>query len=87
MTAQKAQGTTTKTQARKRTVESRRSRREDTRRKILVGAVVLAKGDQGQFELERLMAWLDQSFTRRDDRALLDLQPIESAAQQSKASE
>lgn len=75
-----------KTQARRRTVESRRSRREDTRRKILAGAIVLAKIDQGQFELESLMAWLDQSLTREDDRALFDLQPVQSAAQQSNES-
>jgi prefoldin subunit 5 len=33
-------------ESRRRSLESRRARREDTRRKILVGAVVLAKVDQ-----------------------------------------
>lgn len=33
----------------RRTLESRRSRKEDTRRKILVGAVILAKVEHGEF--------------------------------------
>jgi uncharacterized protein YecE (DUF72 family) len=34
-------------EARHRSLESRRSRRDDTRRKILVGTIVLAKVEQG----------------------------------------
>jgi hypothetical protein len=59
--------------ARKRTLESRRTRREDTRRKILVGAIVLAKVDQGLIEEAQLRAWLEGALTRPDDRALFGL--------------
>jgi hypothetical protein len=59
--------------ARKRTLESRRTRREDTRRKILVGAIVLAKVEQGAIEEKLLRGWLDGALTRPDDRALFGL--------------
>ena len=45
-------------------------RAKDTRRKILAGAVVLAKMDRGQ-----LVQMLDAVLTRTDDRALFDLPP------------
>jgi hypothetical protein len=60
-------------EARKRTLASRRARRDDTRRKILVGAVVLAKVDQGVLEDSVLRGWLDGALTRADDRALFGL--------------
>ena len=59
--------------ARQRTLESRRSRKADTRRKILVGAVVMAKIDQGELNKAQLHRWLDEALTRPDDRALFDL--------------
>ena len=37
-------------EARQRTLESRRKRKDDTRRKILVGAIVLAKVEQGELD-------------------------------------
>jgi hypothetical protein len=60
-------------EARRRSLESRRSRREDTRRKILVGAIVLAKVDQGVLAESTLRGWLDKALTRGDDRALFGL--------------
>jgi hypothetical protein len=51
-------------EARRRTFESRRDRRAETRRKVLVGAIVLAKV---------LRKWLDGALTREDDRALFRL--------------
>lgn len=59
--------------ARKRSLESRRARRDDTRRKILVGAIVLAKVEQGVLAESVLNAWLDGALERADDRALFDL--------------
>jgi hypothetical protein len=59
--------------ARKRTLESRRTRRDDTRRKILVGAIVLAKVDQGVIQESVLRGWLDGALSRADDRALFRL--------------
>lgn len=59
--------------ARQRALESRRDRKADTRRKFLVGAIVLAKVDQGKFDLAQLRRWLDEELTRDDDRELFDL--------------
>jgi hypothetical protein len=60
-------------EARRRSLESRRKRKDDTRRKILVGAIVLAKVEQGEFPQERLQSWLDAALTRADDRGLFGI--------------
>jgi hypothetical protein len=60
-------------EARRRSVESRRTRRADTRRKILVGAIVLAKVEQGVIQESVLRGWLEGALTRADDRALFGL--------------
>lgn len=60
-------------EARKRALLSRRARKDDTRRKILAGAIVLAKVAAGEFEEKRFRQWLDQGLTRADDRALFGL--------------
>jgi hypothetical protein len=61
-------------EARARTVATRRSRREDLRRKILVGAVVLAKVEDGSLEEKVLKNWLDGALSRADDRDLFELE-------------
>jgi hypothetical protein len=43
------------------------------RRKILVGAIVLAKVDQGVIEPQVLRGWLKGALKRPDDRELFDL--------------
>ena len=63
-------------EARKRVLLSQRARAADTRRKILVGAIVLAKVEQGELDAGQLRRWLDQALTRLDDRALFDLPPV-----------
>jgi hypothetical protein len=55
---------------RKRTFESRKVRKEDTRRKILIGALVLARVQQGRLSERELKSWLDEALTRADDRTL-----------------
>lgn len=60
-------------EARARTVETRRSRREELRRKFLVGAVVLAKVEDGSLEEALLKAWLQPAITKPEDRALFEL--------------
>jgi hypothetical protein len=60
-------------EARKKALASRRARKDDTRRKILVGAVVLAKVNQGVLEESVLRGWLEGALERADDRALFDL--------------
>jgi molecular chaperone GrpE (heat shock protein) len=61
--------------ARARALEKRRERKDDTRRKILVGATVLARVDRDELDHADLTAWLDAHLTRDDDRALFDLPP------------
>ena len=63
-------------EARQRSLESRRTRRDDTRRKILVGAIVLAKVEQGVIEEAQLRGWLEGALIRADDRALFSLTPV-----------
>lgn len=60
-------------EARRRTLESRRERKADTRRKILVGAIVLAKVERGEISESDLRRWLDAALTRPDDRGLFGL--------------
>ena len=48
--------------ARERAAEKRRQRSDDTRRKILVGAVVLAKVERGEWPQERLREWMDPMY-------------------------
>ncbi len=61
--------------ARARALASRRARKDDTRRKILIGATVLARIDQHELDHDTLQAWLDAHLTRDDDRALFELSP------------
>ena len=61
--------------ARKRALLSRRVRKDDTRRKILIGATVLARIDRHELDHAELEAWLDAHLTRADDRALFKLPP------------
>ena len=59
--------------ARERAADKKRQRSEETRRKILVGAVILAKVERGEWPQERLCELLDKALTRADDRALFGL--------------
>lgn len=59
--------------ARTRTVQSRTARREETRRRFLVGAVVLARVQQGLLEESILRGWMDGALERTEDRALFEL--------------
>lgn len=59
-------------EARKRTVAQRRQRREDVRRNILVGAIVLEKVASGELEKETLWRWLQAGVRREEDRKLFE---------------
>jgi hypothetical protein len=50
-------------------------RKLDTRRKIIVGAVMLARVKSGQLNHERFRQMLDEALTHPDQRALFDLLP------------
>ncbi len=69
--------------ARQRALEVRRSRKSDTRRKILVGAIVLAKVEAGELDEKRFRQWLDAALTRAEDRALFDLAPAASTGERT----
>jgi hypothetical protein len=60
-----------------------RKRRQDTRRKIIAGALVLAEEDPA------IKAWLtrtlDKLLTRDDDRVLFDLAPLPAKPTQPQA--
>jgi hypothetical protein len=62
--------------ARRQALDAQRERKAETRRKILVGGIVLAKVRQGEMDGEQFRGWLNQALTRADDRALFDL-PVE----------
>lgn len=66
-------------ETRRRAFESRRTRKDDTRRKILVGAIVLERVERGELAREQLHAWLETALTRAEDRALFEL-PARPAA-------
>jgi hypothetical protein len=67
-------------EARKRALASRRARKDDTRRKILAGAIVLGKVAGGELDGKLFRRWLDQALTRADDRALFELPPSKTTA-------
>lgn len=62
-------------EARRRATENKKARAEDTRRKILVGAAVLAAVERGELSRDQITALLNNSLTRADDRALFNLPP------------
>lgn len=62
-----------KVEARKRAVEQKLQRANDTRRKILAGALVLELMERDEATRQRFMQRLDAYLTRADDRALFGL--------------
>ena len=63
----------TRREARARTTAAKRARGEELRRKILAGAVLLAKVEAGEFEEETLKRWMAKALTRPEDRVLFGL--------------
>ncbi len=59
--------------ARHKALAVKQTRKQDTRRKILVGAIVLARAQRDEVSRSQLLTWLNESLTRPDDRALFDL--------------
>ncbi len=55
--------------------EQAQKRKEDTRRKVLIGAVVLKMLKTGEMPKERLTAMLDKNLDSDRDRMLFDLPP------------
>jgi hypothetical protein len=65
--------------ARKRAIETLRERKAETRRKILVGGIVLARLEQGEIDNQQFRGWLDQSLRRAEDRALFGLPAVDDS--------
>ena len=63
-----------RTEARMRSTATRSARREELRRKVLVGAIVLARVERGELEESVLRGWLDPALERPEDRALFNLE-------------
>ncbi|WP_413675664.1 mobilization protein (plasmid) [Massilia cellulosiltytica] len=63
-------------EARQKVVESKKKRTEETRRKILAGALALEMMDRDEGVKARFMTRLDKYLTRTDDRALFGLPPV-----------
>jgi len=55
--------------------ENQQKRKEDTKRKVLIGSVVMKMLETGEMPKERLMQILGTHLTRDADRALFDLEP------------
>ncbi len=64
----------------KRAADQKRKRTEDTRKKVLVGAVVLARVERGEWPADKFQDMMNNALTRDDDRGLFGLKPIPSAA-------
>ncbi len=58
--------------------ENSKKRKEETRRKILVGSMVLAQVEKGEWPEDRLRKAMDEFLTRDQDRALFGLDPVKS---------
>jgi hypothetical protein len=63
-------------EARQRAIAGVRERKLGTRRKVLLGTVVLAQIQHSESNQKLVMAWLDQSLTRAADRELFGLAPL-----------
>ena len=55
--------------------EKAEERKKDTRRKILVGSVLMRMVEQGELEHDKLQKMLDRHLSRAQDRALFGLPP------------
>ena len=62
-----------KVEALAKAAENKQKRAADTRRKILVGAAILAKVERGEWPKDKMLEMMGQQLTRDDDRALFDL--------------
>ena len=58
--------------ARQKAIATGKERKEELRRKILVGAVVLQMVATGQLDRAKLWEWLDPHLSRKDDRELFE---------------
>lgn len=58
-----------------KTKEASQKRKEDTRRKILLGALMMEMMERGELDKNKIRKRLDSFLTRDIDRSLFDLPP------------
>jgi hypothetical protein len=63
--------------ARRRAAASKKMKAIDTRKKILVGSLFLARVERGEVSKIALDEMLNVGLTREDDRLLFDLPPLQ----------
>jgi len=63
--------------ARVKAREAAQNRKEDTRRKVLLGALLLAMVEKGEWPKEKIDSALARFLSRPQDRSLFDLPPVE----------
>ncbi|MGB0849504.1 MAG: hypothetical protein ACPGSM_22395 [Thiolinea sp.] len=66
-----------KLQERKRQIKSRetaKQRKEETRKKILIGGTIMAAVKSGDMQWHTVKALLDKNLTRENDRLLFELE-------------
>ena len=73
-----------KVEARKKVAAVQRKRQDDTRRKVVAGAVLLAQVDSGEWPEAAFKAMMDKGVTRAEDRALFGLPVIKTATKEEK---
>ena len=54
---------------------SKKNRTDDTRRKILLGAAMMALVESGKWSQEKMLAIMDNALTKPTDRELFGLPP------------
>lgn len=67
--------------------ESEQQRKEDTRRKILLGALMMELMEKGELDRDKIMARLDGFLTREIDRKLFDLPVVAKKVEESEQKE
>jgi hypothetical protein len=67
------QGQHVKSEAKRKREEAQRAKKDDTRRKLLAGTVVLEKVARGEIEEAQFREWLNGVLTQTEDRALFNL--------------
>jgi multidrug resistance efflux pump len=63
-----------KAEAKVKTAEAKQKRADDTRRKILVGAMILEQMEKNEETKKNVLKKLELFLTRSDDRILFELQ-------------
>lgn len=63
--------------------ESEKKRKQDTRKKILLGAWVLKQVNDGKWNKDRFLSEIDRYLTNKNDRELFGLPPLKNDSDSS----